>query len=105
MPFTAASTLDNSVADSPSMTKLFDLSGRVAFVSGGAGLLGSQISRGLAECGATVIIASRDAAKNQAFAEELTAAHGVKALGLPLDIRDSASVTDAYRSAVAAFGN
>lgn len=105
MPFTAASTPDNSVADSPSMAKLFDLSGRIAFVSGGAGLLGSQISRGLAECGATVLIASRDAAKNQAFAEELTAAHGVKAIGLPLDIRDSASVSEAYRSAVAAFGN
>ena len=75
--------------DSPSLKRLFDLRGRVAFVSGGAGLLGSQITRGLAECGATVVVAGRDGARNAAFATEVATAYEVEALGLELDIRDS----------------
>jgi NAD(P)-dependent dehydrogenase (short-subunit alcohol dehydrogenase family) len=41
------------------MLQLFRLEGRIALVSGGAGIYGSQISRALAEAGAHVIIASR----------------------------------------------
>ncbi|GAB3763423.1 hypothetical protein [Microlunatus parietis] len=44
----------------------FDLSGQVAWVVGGAGLLGSEVSRALAEHGAQVIIA--DAAPDRAEA-------------------------------------
>ncbi len=42
--------------------QLFDLSGRVAVVTGGAGIYGKAISEGLAESGALVVIASRDLA-------------------------------------------
>lgn len=50
---------------------LFSLTGRVALVTGGAGLVGRQISRALAEAGATVIIASRNVGICEEFAREL----------------------------------
>jgi NAD(P)-dependent dehydrogenase (short-subunit alcohol dehydrogenase family) len=48
--------------------ELLSLKGKVALVTGGAGRYGSQISRALAEAGATVIVASRDRARCDAFA-------------------------------------
>ena len=49
-------------------TNLFRLDGKVALVTGGAGILGRPISCALAEAGATVIVASRDRKKCRAFA-------------------------------------
>lgn len=102
MPLTKTPTTTPEA--SPTLAAMYRLHGRTAFVSGGAGLLGSQITHGLAECGADVVIASRDAARNAAFAEEIAATYGVRALGLGLDIRDSASARAAVGEAVAAFG-
>jgi NAD(P)-dependent dehydrogenase (short-subunit alcohol dehydrogenase family) len=51
---------------------LFDLTGELAVVTGGAGLYGKSISLALAEAGATVIVASRDLKKCQAFVDTLT---------------------------------
>ncbi len=48
---------------------MFDLTGRVALVTGGAGLYGRQIAEALAEAGARTIMASRDVAKLQQQAD------------------------------------
>lgn len=50
---------------------MFRLDGRVALVTGGAGILGKSIVKGLAEAGAKVIIASRSKASGEELAEEL----------------------------------
>jgi 2-deoxy-D-gluconate 3-dehydrogenase len=50
---------------------LFDLSGRVALVTGGNGGIGLGLARGLAACGARVIVTGRDAAKNAAAVDAL----------------------------------
>lgn len=50
---------------------MFDLRGKTAVLSGGAGLYGRQIALALAECGAKLYIASRNFEKNQKLADEL----------------------------------
>jgi NAD(P)-dependent dehydrogenase (short-subunit alcohol dehydrogenase family) len=71
--------------------ELFDLTGRTALVVGGSGLLGRQIGEALAEAGASVVIAGRDAAAANARADELREA-GHPARATTVDARDAASV-------------
>ncbi len=70
---------------------MFDLSGRVALVTGGNGGIGLGLARGLARCGAAVMVAGRDAAKNAAAVGELSAL-GAKAASVVADITDEAAV-------------
>ncbi|MDP2332518.1 MAG: glucose 1-dehydrogenase [Reyranella sp.] len=51
--------------------KLFDLSGRVAVVTGGNGGIGLGMAKGMAAAGATIVVAGRDAAKNAAAVKEI----------------------------------
>jgi len=71
--------------------ELFDLTDKVAIVTGGRGLYGASISEGLCEAGAIVIIASRNGAKCEEYAETLRA-KGYKAEGMSLDLSDDASI-------------
>ena len=71
--------------------ELYDLTGKVAIVTGGRGLYGASISTGLCEMGATVVIASRNGAKCEEFAAELRE-QGYEAVGMSLDLGDDASV-------------
>ena len=70
---------------------LFDLTGRIAIVTGGRGLYGASITIGLCEMGATVVIASRNAAKCEELASELRE-QGYQAYGMALDLSDDASI-------------
>lgn len=72
---------------------MFDLSGRVAVVTGGAGYFGKPISLALAEAGALVVIASRDGEKCRDLAASLQAS-GLLAAGEALDLADEASIQD-----------
>lgn len=69
----------------------FDLTGRVALVTGGNGGIGLGLARGLAGAGATVMVAGRDAAKNAAAIAELRAL-GARAEGLTADLTDPAAI-------------
>jgi NAD(P)-dependent dehydrogenase (short-subunit alcohol dehydrogenase family) len=79
--------------------KLFDLSNKIAIVTGGTGLFGKPISTSLAEAGAYVIIASRNVEKCQLVAEELNHA-GYKASGAFLDLSDEKSIEDLVKSII-----
>ncbi|MDZ7938825.1 MAG: SDR family oxidoreductase [Rhodoferax sp.] len=66
------------------LTGLFDLRGKTAYVPGGYGGIGEAIAWGLAIAGARVAVSGRDTGKAQAVAAALQAA-GHEALGLAMD--------------------
>lgn len=69
----------------------FSLKGKVALLTGGAGLYGRQIAEALAEAGATTYIASRNLAELEKVAAGLREAGG-DVTALPLDLEDEASI-------------
>ena len=75
-----------------SVRELFDLSGRVALITGATGHLGQAMSQALAEAGATVVATSRDPAKAQAFADQLPRAGRAMHHGIALDYANESSV-------------
>jgi len=82
---------------------LFDLKGRVVIVTGGNGGIGLGIARGLAQAGAAVVVAARNAAKSAAAVKELEAL-GAKALALEVDLRNEASCRAMVARAVEHLG-
>ncbi len=66
-------------------TKLFDLSGRVAVVTGGNGGIGRSIALGLAQAGSAVAVLARNEEKNQRVMDELQALE-VPALAVGIDL-------------------
>jgi gluconate 5-dehydrogenase len=82
---------------------LFDLSGKVALVTGGGSGLGHAMARGLAEAGATVILNGRSRDKLERASEEFRDA-GLRAGVAPFDVTDSQQVNDGIAQAAAAHG-
>jgi 2-deoxy-D-gluconate 3-dehydrogenase len=70
---------------------LFDLTGRVAVVTGGNGGIGLGMARGLAEAGAAIVVSGRNAEKSRAAVATLTKA-GAKAVAIEADVADEAAV-------------
>jgi NAD(P)-dependent dehydrogenase (short-subunit alcohol dehydrogenase family) len=87
----------------PSATDLFDLSGKVAVITGGAGDIGCVYGRALAEAGAAVALADIDerAAQTQAAA---LAGDGREVIGVLLDVTDPGSARDAASAVIEEFG-
>jgi NAD(P)-dependent dehydrogenase (short-subunit alcohol dehydrogenase family) len=81
----------------------FRMDGRVAIVTGGAGLLGAEFCRTLAEAGAAVAVADLDAKKADEVAARLHTAGG-RATGVALDVTRSESVQAAIAGVRAEFG-
>jgi len=82
---------------------LFRLDGRVVWLTGAAGHLGSVMARGLCEAGAQVILTGRTVEKLEALAGELTG-NGFKATPYACDLADEKKLTETIRRIETAFG-
>jgi 2-deoxy-D-gluconate 3-dehydrogenase len=82
---------------------LFDLKSRVALVTGGNGGIGLGMARGMAEAGAAIAIAGRNAAKSEAAAAELSKL-GVKTAVVSGDVADEAQCRKLVEDTVARLG-
>ena len=82
---------------------LFDLTGKVALVTGGNSGLGLAFANGLARAGADVVIWGRRADRN-AQAAEAIARHGGREAHRSVDVTDEQAVVDGMAAAVAEFG-
>ena len=83
---------------------LFDLTGRVALVTGASRGLGQTFARALARAGADLVITSRRGEDLAEFQREMEAL-GRRALALPLDVRDEGSIRAMAEAAVAQAGH
>ncbi|GEO15510.1 SDR family oxidoreductase [Microvirga aerophila] len=86
-----------------SITGLFDLSGRVALVTGSSAGIGLALAQGLGRAGATVVLNGRRADLVASAAQKLRD-EGLKAAEMPFDVTDSAAVRAAVERIEASIG-
>jgi 2-deoxy-D-gluconate 3-dehydrogenase len=83
---------------------LFDLSGKVAIVTGGNGGIGLGIVQGMAEAGAGVVILGRNTAKSELAARQVRESAGAKTLVVTADVSREEDAARAAAETVAHFG-
>jgi 2-deoxy-D-gluconate 3-dehydrogenase len=83
--------------------ELFDLSDRVAVVTGGNGGIGLGMAKGMARAGAAIVVAGRDTAKNASAVEELKGL-GAPAAAIAVDVLKEDSCRALVKETVKAYG-
>ena len=94
----------DSEAAAPSVLQMFDLTGRVAIVTGGGTWLGLAMATALCELGATVVLASRRVELCEAEASALRSRHGFKCFATRCDVTDEKSVDALIQQTVGEHG-
>ena len=84
--------------------ELFDLSGKVAIVTGGGVGIGRQMAEGLAELGASLVLCARKPERCEQAAAELAQATGVTALGMRCDVANPEEVQAVVDRTLAELG-
>jgi 2-dehydro-3-deoxy-D-gluconate 5-dehydrogenase len=83
--------------------KLFDLTGKVAIVTGGNGGIGLGMAEGIASCGANIVISGRNAEKAAAALDTIRAL-GVKATFIAADVTHKSECQKLVSETLNAFG-
>ncbi|WP_417385314.1 SDR family NAD(P)-dependent oxidoreductase [Gimesia sp.] len=84
--------------------KLFDLTGRVAIITGGSKGLGSAMAEGLASAGADLLLTSRNQGEVEATAAQIQSDYGNKVIGMAADVTDPEQVAAMTERAISEFG-
>jgi 2-deoxy-D-gluconate 3-dehydrogenase len=74
------------------MKDMFNLKGKVAIVTGGNGGIGKGIVRGFAAMGADIVVAARNAQKNENASREIEEEFDARVLGIQVDVTDEKQV-------------
>lgn len=82
----------------------FDLTGRVAIITGGAGLLGVEHARAIAGAGGIPVIADLDRDRAQSAADDLCSATGMEAMAIAVDVTVKSDVERMARTVADRFG-
>src|SRR5262245_26177199 len=85
------------------LKKAFDLTGRVAVVTGGNGGIGLGMARGMATAGAAIVVAARNRDKSRRAVAELEEL-GARAIAIDVDVADEASVKALVRDTAERMG-
>jgi len=85
------------------MNKLFDLTGKTAVITGGTGVLGSAMARGLADAGTNIVLVGRKQDAGNALVSSLTSS-GYKALFVQADVLDADQLVRAKEKILSTFG-
>jgi NAD(P)-dependent dehydrogenase (short-subunit alcohol dehydrogenase family) len=95
-----------AIEDVSSLTlpELLSLQGRVAVITGGGRGIGAAISRRLAEAGAAIVNADLEFRRAERTASSLRDTYGASAIGVAVDVAQTASVEALCETAVATFG-
>ncbi len=89
--------------DSKQLTQAFDFTGRTIVVTGGAGVLGSEIACALASCGAQLAIVSRKAERGRELMERL-GEHASRTMLVRADVLKAEELQRAAREVLSRFG-
>jgi len=93
----------STATQSVNVKQLFDLTGRVAIITGGSIGLGRQMAEGLAEMGANLVLCARKKERCRQAAEELQQL-GVKTMAIGCDVKSAASIQEMVDATLAQFG-
>lgn len=86
------------------MSDEFDLSGEVAVITGGAGILGPRFAHALARRGAAIAVLDRKPNMAEEVASDLVKKYGVRAVGCMVDVGDAQALARTKEDIVAALG-
>lgn len=84
--------------------EMFDLTDKVAIITGGGRGLGEQMAEGFAQAGASIVLCSRKAAACEEAAARLSREYGVKAIALSCDVTNSEDVKNVVKTTIEEFG-
>ena len=99
------STISTQPRSDSTIQNLFDLSRRIALVTGACGHLGRALSFALAEAGATVVVSSRSKDKADNFASELGGLAQGKHIGIGLDHLEETSIESGFSEIIERLGS
>ncbi len=86
------------------ITELFSLQGKVAFISGASGFLGSAMAMAMAEAGASVVVSSRKLSQAEQVARSLPIINDAKHVAVEMDQMEEASIQAGFDQAIQLAG-